>query len=1128
MSQYIQGVVDYIPMIQPFQPDFNLFTKVLETKDAQYKAGYDKLSSLYGTLLNSPMSREDNIELRNKFFNDISSQIQKISSLDLSKSQNVEAAYKVFQPLIDNDYILKDMSYTKTAYDEMQRGESLRNCTDPKKCPGQYWDGGARLIQYNIEDFKKARREDTLRMRNPRFVPKVNLSKQAMDYAKEMGFKITIPDFTPDGRYMVHTTNGPNMIPGLADTFMSVFGDDPAAADYYSALSELNRNDFSHDESNIQKYGSQEAAEMYYLDDTHRRVVEASAAQLEAARKQEAQASNKKAVIDGMIKTKGVDPNDPDDQDLVKDRYQTMVDQMISGANAETHETDLNTVASDDFATLDLDSKRARIDNVAARTLMQGDLYQAANDYAMQTMDVKMEVNQYKLKEYDHMLSMARMSAQHAYDKAMDDYRTANQAELYKHNKSIDLMADLFPNGKKNGATPDGRDPNNRGWLGVGVGKGGTVLDPNLKGSDAKKVVTATDNAKSVASDIIVKGYYELKTIMDNEKDPQAKAFYKAKLEELFGTGATKVENITRDPYDTYGGVPDNLIDLAKLGWDLLFGDTEETKVVNTGGYLDENGSLLYGAFGKAGQSFDQNPEFNKPGSPNSWEKTAERVANFFKNDTVGKRLVKPSVNPETGLNQYGVLGAIDTYQTTAKRNYDNYIKAQATNNKIVHEAVIGGDASIPVLNQLSTYPSAPGNPNMSITERIYGIDAPDAIREHTKTSLGRMVMNGSVMSLPEFKRIYADSPEARQVAERVVQETYNTRPGQQGGFNRKSYEDAVNIVLETLSDDAEDVYTEYMDQFTYIYNQSEKAAVKDLDKRKNEQGEGFIPLSNFYMFNDAGSGVQANTVMTTVDPAYPGDMQVYDFVDFYEKIVLPYKDKDDAGISVYQGLGGDLTERGFFRDDADPTDDNEGAFTTLQALRMELNETRDIEDKTRGVFDMYMHPIIRNNQNEIAISFSVSPQYTDNHTGSSKAMKFMNKSGREFTIVIDKNKVPEAEQLEMVRRLDQGPYTVAMRADKKIDLTDYPLGGELTILPTTNDSYVATGSVVDHMDPDSFLPVKTSYTSFMGPDDNLENFSQRHQEMLARLHGSVAYAQEQIRAINPNIIKDPKAFDNQ
>lgn len=1127
MSQYIQGVVDYIPMIQPFQPDFNLFTKVLETKDAQYKAGYDKLSSLYGTLLNSPMSREDNIELRNKFFNDISAQIQKISSLDLSKSQNVDAAYKVFQPLIDNDYILKDMSYTKTAYDEMQRGESLRNCTDPKKCPGQYWDGGARLIQYDVENFKQARREDTLRMQNPRFVPKVNLSKQAMDYAKEMGFKITLPKHSPDGRYIIHTTNGPNMIPGLADTFMSVFGDDPAAADYYSALSKLNRNDFIHDEGNIQKYGSQDAAEMYYLDDTHRRVVEASAAQLEASRKQEAMASDKKSVIDGVIKSKGVDPNDPNDQDLVKDRYQTMVDQMISGTNAEVHETDLNTVASDDFATLDLDSKRARIDGVAARTLLQGDLYQAANDYAMQTMEVKTEVDQYKLKEFDHMLDLARMSAQHSYDKAMDDYRTRNQKDLYKHNKTIDLLSDLYPNGKKNGATPDGKNPNNAGWLETGVGKGGTTLDPNIKGSDAKKVITATTDAKSAATDVINKGYYELQSIINTpdggttpggvKMTPEIRSYYKAKLNELFGSSTVTTSKSQPGPEgESVLGLMWNTLTSLFTG---SAGSETETPDWN-GGYLDENGNLLYSTDGRLGKSFDSNPDFNKPDSQYSWEQTAARVTDFFMNDPVGKRSSVSLINPETGQYQSGVLGASDKY-SLAKTNYDNYVKAQMSNNKIVHDLVMG-TVKDEIYGEISNYPPVSADSNYSVKSAFFGIDAPDAIKNHTAQSLEKMVTGGVALSLPEFQRMYANSPEARQVAEKVVQETYRTRPGEQGGFNRKSYDDAVNIVLENLNDDAEDIYESYMYQFSSIYNQTDDAVVKNADMK------GFVPLSNFYMFNDAGSGVQASTVMSTVDPAYPGDMQAYDFKDFYEKIVLPYKDKEGAGISVYQGLGGDLTERRFFSDDADAVDTNDGAFTVLQALRMELNETRDIEDKTRGIFDMYMHPIIRNNQNEIAISFSVSPGYTDVHTGSSKAMKFMNKSDREFTIVIDKNKVPEVEQLEMVKRLDQGPYTVAMRADKKIDLSSYPLGGTLRIVPTQNDSYAATGSVTDYIDPETLQLVQSSYTSFMGPGQSLENFAQQQNQMLATLHGSVAATQEQIRALNPNLIRDPKAFDNQ
>ena len=95
MATYIQGVTDYIPQIQPFKPDLNFYQGVLETKQAQYQAGYDKISNMYGTLLNSELSRGDNIERRDEFFNKIQSNIQKISSLDLSRSENVNAASNI-------------------------------------------------------------------------------------------------------------------------------------------------------------------------------------------------------------------------------------------------------------------------------------------------------------------------------------------------------------------------------------------------------------------------------------------------------------------------------------------------------------------------------------------------------------------------------------------------------------------------------------------------------------------------------------------------------------------------------------------------------------------------------------------------------------------------------------------------------------------------------------------------------------------------------------------------------------------------------------------------------------------------------------------------------------------------
>ena len=1123
MSQYIQGVVDYVPMIQPFQPDLNFFQNVLQLKESQYKAGYDKLSSLYGTLLNSPMSREDNIELRNTFFNDISAQIQKISTLDLSKSQNIDAAYKVFQPLIDNDYILKDMSHTKAAYDQIKYGESLRNCTDPKKCPDQYWDGGIRLIQYQMDQFKKAEREKTLTMANPRFVPKVNLSKQAMDYAKEMNFKITIPSHSSDGRWIVHTTNGPNMIPGLGQTFMSVFGEDQKALDYYNALSILKRNDYMSSEEAIQKHGSAEAAEMYYLDQTHKDIVDLTQKALEESRSQEAQASNKKATIDGIISNRGVDPNDPDDKKLIQDRYQTMVDEMISASNADAQETDLNTVAGDDFDSLDLDAKRYRIDSVAARTLMQNDLYQAANDYAMQTMDVKMEADPYALKQYDHALNMARMRAQHAYDKDLDDYKTENQKERYRYEKTLDIAANLYPNNRRNGSTPEGANPNNPGYKKLPASPGGSAI-VDIKEEDQKQIISATAAAQSSAADVVQKAYDQLTSIINTANgsalpggavmDESVRAYYKAKRDEIFGKSKTitaKEAAATTDAVDSFaenldtftyidykvGDLFNKAIDAISSLW-----QDDKTQTTTTGGYLNENNQLS--------PDFTENKDFSNPKSPYYWENTADRIVNFFENDPIGRRSLDLD-HPESG-----VLGASSTYKQQ-KKNYQDFIEAQAKNNTIVHNLTMN-NAGVPILEEMSNYPVARDS-GASLMRGIIGTDAPPAIAEHTKQSLNKINANGRLLTLPEFTQLYANSPEARKVAESVMRDYYKTRPGDQGDSHYYSYEDGVNELMSRMEDDAEDLYQEYMDQFTLIYNQANTATNKEADKA------GFKPLSMFYQNNDAGAGVQADPIYATVDAAYPGDTQAIDFVEFYEKIVKPEMGKEDPNFEVYAGLGTDIVERGFFKDDVDPVQDPEGALTAIQALRMNLMMGADGDDKTRAIFDFHFLPIAGNDPNKMAFAVSVNPEFTDAHLGSGKVPKFMAKTNRQFTIVVDKEEVPAVEKLEMVKRLQQGPYTIAMRAHNRIDLNDFTKGGKISIFPSGNDSYVASG-YTNYIDEETLKTRSMEYTAFMGPNETLENFAQRQNRMLYDLHAQVATAQEQIKAMSATLIRDPNQFN--
>ena len=89
-------------------------------KQGTYDAAKKQLSSMYGSLLNAPLSREDNIETRDKFFKAVDQDIKKMAGMDLSLAQNSEAAMDVFNQLTDNKNVAHDMVFTKQ-YQQQQR-----------------------------------------------------------------------------------------------------------------------------------------------------------------------------------------------------------------------------------------------------------------------------------------------------------------------------------------------------------------------------------------------------------------------------------------------------------------------------------------------------------------------------------------------------------------------------------------------------------------------------------------------------------------------------------------------------------------------------------------------------------------------------------------------------------------------------------------------------------------------------------------------------------------------------------------------------------------------------------------------------------------------------------------------
>jgi len=261
MATYIQGVTDYIPQIQPFQPDLNFFGNVLQTKQTKYDAAKKKVGDLYGSLLYAPLTGDDNIQRRDDFFKMINGDLRKISGMDLSLQQNQDAAMKIFDPFFQDQDIMYDMGWTKKLMNAEQKHEAMMNCFDPVKCGGQGWLQGGQELQFKREDFRKATNKERKNIAAPTYTPYYNWQKDAMKAAKDAGYKVSRDELTGD--YIVKKTNGDLIVGGLYNVFKEAYGNDPRVEANYLTQAYVTRKLTAKNDASL--YGSEDAAEREYM-----------------------------------------------------------------------------------------------------------------------------------------------------------------------------------------------------------------------------------------------------------------------------------------------------------------------------------------------------------------------------------------------------------------------------------------------------------------------------------------------------------------------------------------------------------------------------------------------------------------------------------------------------------------------------------------------------------------------------------------------------------------------------------------------------------------------------------------------------------------------------------------------
>lgn len=417
MSTYLSGSPTFLPTVQPYEPNFQLYAGALQMKQTQYDQNRKKISDLYGSLLNSPMSRDSNIQARDEFFNTIDYEIKKLSGVDLSLEQNVDSASSLFNSLYENKNIVKDMMWTKNYNNEMDRAEGFRNCIDAEKCGGAYWEGGVQGLQWKREEFRKVGDDQAMGFGDVRYTPYVNVQEKAQKLIKDLGWSMSTPSISADGKWMVQTKNGEQLQGPLLAHFQKIMGQDPAIGEYYKTKAYVERKNAV--AGGIETYGSEEASESAYIAEKNDMITKYMA-RVNGESKYAKDQTNKKVedaqqnIKDGkVLRSQEVD-----------DEISRLMGESDNYAHTENETGKAMSSVTSAMSSNNSALKGEALDNALAMLGLNDDLSAAAQILAYQNYEVTMKENPWAMAEQNHRWRMEEAAAA---SKAKDEEA---QAEL--------------------------------------------------------------------------------------------------------------------------------------------------------------------------------------------------------------------------------------------------------------------------------------------------------------------------------------------------------------------------------------------------------------------------------------------------------------------------------------------------------------------------------------------------------------------------------------------------------------------------------------------------------------------------------------------------------------------------
>jgi hypothetical protein len=399
MSTYLSGTPTFLPSVQPYEPNLQLYAGALQMKQTQYDTNRKKISNLYGSLLNSPLTRQNSMDARDEYFNTIDYEIKKLANVDLSLEQNVTQATQLFSGLYENENIIKDMMWTKNYQAEMDRAEGFRNCIDPEKCGGQYWEGGVEALQYQRQEFQNITDDEAMSYGDVRYTPFINVGEKANQIFKDNGWNVKMDSPSADGKWIITTKNGEQIIGPLYSHLQSIIGKDPAIAEYYRTKSYLDRKNWV--SGKTAEYGSESAALQEYINQKSKEINDAI-----GNINQDAQYAKDNTQRRAQDLKENIESGKVQNTDRVQSEYDRLFGQAQQFEETEKETSTALTSTQNSLSTQNLRYQAETIDGAMGLVGLNMDLYESAKVLAYKDYERTFKVNEYALNEQSHQFRM--------------------------------------------------------------------------------------------------------------------------------------------------------------------------------------------------------------------------------------------------------------------------------------------------------------------------------------------------------------------------------------------------------------------------------------------------------------------------------------------------------------------------------------------------------------------------------------------------------------------------------------------------------------------------------------------------------------------------------------------------